>query len=222
MLKVVVFDGGYGGEFFADQLESELPVLEVIRVIDWRNADRLLTSSRKARRIAENALRPYIGRVDLIIFANHLLTITSLKYFRRKYKQQKFLGLTLKQPDSFVRRDVLVLTTKAVTRTINYYNYLFRVKRKVETMTQDDWPAQIDDGELTLDDIQSALESFLIHKDFKPEEIVLACSQFNDIKTELRSVLGQNLKIYDSFSDTIRNTCKVLHIRGGVGKKVKK
>ena len=222
MLKVVVFDGGYGGEFFADQLESELPVLEVIRVIDWRNADRLLTSSRKARRIAENALRPYIGRVDLIIFANHLLTITSLKYFRRKYKQQKFLGLTLKQPDSFVRRDVLVLTTKAVTRTINYYNYLFHVKRKVETMTQDDWPAQIDDGELTLDDIQSALESFLIHKDFKPEEIVLACSQFNDIKAELRSVLGQNLKIYDSFSDTIRNTCKVLHIRGGVGKKAKK
>lgn len=222
MLKVVVFDSGYGGEFFADQLEAELPVLEVIRVIDWRNADQILAGPRKARRVARNALRPYIGRVDLIIFANHLLTITSLKYFRRKYKNQKFLGLSLKQPDSFVKRDVLILTTKAVTRTINYYNYLFQVKRKIETMVQDDWPAQIDDGELTEDQIRSALETFLVHKNFEPKEIVLACSQFNDIKTELRNILGQNLKIYDSFSDAIRNTCKVLHIRGGVGKKPKK
>lgn len=222
MLKVVVFDGGYGGEFFADQLESELPILEVIRVIDWRNADQILTSPRKARRVAKNALRPYIGKVDLIIFANHLLTITSLKYFRRKYKKQKFLGLSLKQPDTFIRRDVLILTTKAVTRTINYYNFLFHIKRKVETMTPDDWPAQIDDGELTESEIRTALETSLAHKQFKPEEVILACSQFSDIKNELRSILGSNLKIYDSFSDTIRNTSKILRIRGGVGKKPKK
>ena len=49
MLKVVVFDGGYGGEFFADQLEAELPILDIIRVIDWRNAEGLLASPRKAR-----------------------------------------------------------------------------------------------------------------------------------------------------------------------------
>ena len=34
MLKIVVFDGGYGGEFFADKLKEELPVVEIIRVID--------------------------------------------------------------------------------------------------------------------------------------------------------------------------------------------
>ena len=88
MIKVIVFDSGYGGELFADLLEESIPILEVIRVIDWRNADKILSSAKTARKIAETALRPYLGKVDLIIFANYLLTITSLKYFSHKYKEQ--------------------------------------------------------------------------------------------------------------------------------------
>ena len=49
MLKIVIFDGGFGGELFADQLEAELDVVEVIRVIDWRNAEKILKSRREAR-----------------------------------------------------------------------------------------------------------------------------------------------------------------------------
>ena len=41
MLKVVVFDSGYGGELFADYLEEELPLVDIVRVIDWRNADKM-------------------------------------------------------------------------------------------------------------------------------------------------------------------------------------
>ena len=220
MLKVVVFDGGYGGEFFADQLESELPILEVIRVIDWRNADEILASPRKARKVAKAALRPYIGRVDLIIFANHLLSLTSLKYFRRKYKNQKFIGLSLKHPDTFIKRDVLILTTKAVARTINYHNFLFQIHRKSQTLTLDSWPAEIDEGTLTENQIRETFQKSRLKKHFYPEEIILACSQFNDIKTELRNIFSSNLKIYDSFNDAVHNTCKALGIRGGTGKKV--
>lgn len=216
MLKVVVFDGGYGGEFFADKLEQELPILEVIRVIDWRNAESILASPRKARRIAKQALRPYIGRVDLIIFANHLLTLTSLKYFRRKYKNQQFLGLNLKQPDTFIKRDILVLTTKAVAKTVNYHHFIFRTKRKSKTLTPDHWLAAIDDGELTEEAIRDTFQKFHVQS---PREVVLACSQFNDIKPELKNILGQNLKIYDSFDDAIRLVCHTLKIRGGTGKK---
>ncbi len=219
MLKVVVFDGGYGGEFFADQLETELPILEVIRVIDWRNADKLLVGPRKARKAARAALRPYIGKVDLIIFANHLLSLTSLKYFQRKYKNQKFIGLGLKHPDTFIKRDVLILTTKAVTKTINYHNFLFQLRRKSQTLALDSWPAEIDDGELTEERIRETFRKTRFKKRFRPEEVILACSQFNDIKAELRNIFGFNLKIYDSFDSAIRNTCKTLNIRGGTGKK---
>lgn len=221
MLKVVVFDGGYGGEFFADKLETEIPVIEVIRVIDWRNAEKILANPRSARKAARNALHPYIGKVDLIILANHLLTITSLKYFKRKYRGQKFIGLNLQHPDTFVKRDVLILTTKAVARTVNYYNFLFQIKRKVRTLALDDWPTEIDEGELTEQEIRDTLEDFLISKNIEPKEIILACAQFNDIKAELRGIFGRNLRIYDSFDETVRKACEVLKIRGGVGRKRK-
>ena len=219
MLKVVVFDSGYGGEFFADKLAAELPVIEIIRVIDWRNADQILTSPRKARRVARAALRPYIGKVDLIIFANHLLSITSLRYFRRKYKNQKFLGLSLKKPDTFIKRDILILTTKAVAKTFTFRRFTFCLKRKSRTLTLDTWPAQIDDGELTEPVIKDTIKKFIAKEHFYPQEVILGCSQFDDIKNELRSVLGYNLKIYDSFDDAIRQTCKALRLRGGAGKK---
>lgn len=218
MLKIVVFDSGYGGEFFADYLQEKLPIVEIIRVIDWRNADKILKSPKGARAVAREALRPYIGKVDLIIFANHLLTITSLKYFRRKFKDQKFLGLKLKAPDTFVKRDVLILTTKAVSRTINYYNFIFRIKRKTKTLTLDSWPAKIDDGELTEEEISATITS-TIAKDYNPQEIVLACSQFSDIKPELKNILSKNIKIHDGFDDAVHSTCRTLSIRGGVGKK---
>ena len=221
MLKVVVYDSGYGGEFFADALEAELPIAEVIRVIDWRNADRMLVNSRSARKLAEHALRPYIGRVDLIIFANYLISLTSLKYFRRKYKKQQFLGLSLKNPDTFVKRDIMMLTTKAVTRTIKYHNFIFHSNRKIKTLTIDSWPTKIDDGELTLNEIKNTIKAFIDREKLHPKEIILACSQLNDIKTELRAVLGGDLKIYDSFKDTIYNTYRLLDIRGGVRKKKK-
>lgn len=219
MLKVVIFDSGYGGEFFADKLKEEMPIIEIIRVIDWRNADYYLKNPHSARKCAEEALRAYFGRVDLIVLANHLLTITSLKYFRRKYKNQKFLGFNLKEPDSFIKRDVLILTTRAVTKTIHYHNFCLRINRKIKTLALDSWPAKIDDGELAEDEIRVTISKLLLKGNFHPEEVVLACSQFEDIKSEIKTTLGQSIKIYDSYDDTLRDICKTLKIRGGLGRK---
>ena len=210
----MVYDSGYGGEFFADLLEEELPVISVIRVIDWRHAQEIQENPRAARRIAQVDLRPYIGHVDLIILANHLLTLTSLKFFRRKYKNQCFAGLNLKKPTSPPKKETIILTTKAVTKTINYYNFIFHLKKKVKTIVLDTWPAKIDDGELTPDEIRSALGDF-IGRDSRYQEIFLACSQFYDLRPELTKLFGRNLKIHDGFSDLYRETCKILKIRGG-------
>ena len=217
MLKVVVFDSGFGGELFADYFEEEMPVVEVIRVIDWRNANGYLKGSQTARKLAREAIRPYIGRVDLIVIANQLVSITSLKYFRRKYRGQKFIGLGLKEPEGFLPREVLVLTTRAVAQTINYKMFLFRMKRKVGTMTVDEWLGKIDDGELSTGEVEDAVR--LATRSFRPEEVVLAASQLVDIKRELPEIMGRNVKIYDSFRDTLRKACKALGIRGGTGKK---
>ena len=217
MLKIIVFDSGYGGELFADQLEETFPVVEVIRVIDWRNADEFLKNKRSARREALKALRPYIGRADLIVLANYYLTATSLKYFKRKFKNQKFIGLKLPEPNTFMRRPTAIFTTKALAKTINYHNYIFRLKRKTTTLCLDHWLPLIDDGELTEEAIEEEFEYFCDKYHYHPAEIILACSHFNDIVPILREKVDKNLKIHDDFRDAITEIGKALKIRGGTG-----
>ena len=55
MKKIVVFDCTYGGELFADQLEQEYPIVEVIRVIDWRNSETIQSNPRLARKLARDS-----------------------------------------------------------------------------------------------------------------------------------------------------------------------
>lgn len=221
MIKVVVYDCTYGGELFADQLKQECPIINVIRVIDWRHSKEIKSSPRSARKYAREALLPYIGKVDLIILANHLLSITSLKYFRRKFKKQKFIGFNLKEPDTFVKREIIILTTKAITRTINYHNYVLRLKRKTRTLSLDAWVDRIDEGVFTKAELCTELEALNVSSSGKTAELILANSIFNDLKPIIRECYGRNLKIHDSFNDAIRESCKILSIRGGAGKKSK-
>lgn len=213
MLKIVVFDSGYGGELFADKLEEEIPVVEVIRVIDWRNAEEILKNPRRARKAAKEALRPYLGKVDLIIFANQLLTLTSLRYFRRKYKKQAFVGLGLERPRK-VKEQTVVLTTRAVCRTMNYQHYLLKVKGKIATVCLDTWPEMIDDGELTDSDVNKMAGECLAGLKKKPGRVVLACSHFCDIKDGIRRTFGHNVNICDDVEETIREVYLALNLRG--------
>lgn len=218
MLRIVVFGGGHGGELFADYLEEALPVVEVIRVIDWQNAEAIRKKARTAREIAEAALKPHLGKVDLIILANHLLTLKSLKYFRRKYKDQRFLGLFLEVPKRKTKRDLLILTTRAVQRTMNYWLYVWRLGTRSKTLALDAWPAKIDEGSLTDIEIREAFETAEIWR-HQPRDVVLVCAQFGDIKPELRGYFKGRIKIYDGFEETLRQVCRMLKIRGGVGKR---
>lgn len=220
MLKVVVLDSGYGGELFADKLCEQLKVVEVIRVIDWRNAEKYLRKKRDARQAAEEALRPFLGKVDLIIFANYYLTVTSLKYFCHKYKNQKFVGLSLVVPSTFIDRNTLILTTTAVSKTISFRSYVMKLHRaNVITMTLDDWPAKIDDGELTKTEIEETMIDLIVTRKFFPQEIILACSQFNDIIPELRNVFHGSIKIHEGFPELYHDACKALRIRGALAKR---
>ena len=212
MLKIVVFDSGMGGELFADRLEQELSVIEIIRVIDWRSAREILKSSRGARRAAERALEPYFGKVDLIIFANYLLATTSLNYFKRKYPEQKFIGFTLIPRRIALERPTLIITTKATARSLSYAIGIRRVRAR--TICLDTWPLLIDDGNITSDGVNRDLKTALIGmRRCSPEQVMLACGQFTELTPEFRRYFGHNVRIVDSFDQTIKDVCRVLNLK---------
>ena len=218
MLKIVVLDSGFGGELFADKLRDELGIVEIIRVIDWRNADKYLHKKYEARTTAEAAMRPYLNKVDLIVVTNYYLATTSLKYFRHKYPKQKFVGISLVFPSTFIDRSTVVLTTQAMSKTIKYRRYVSKLHRHLITMVLDEWLEKIDDGELTEDEIRNVMLEMMTTKKIVPSEIILACAHFNDIKETLQKVFNNNIKIHDSFNDLYNDTCKALKIRGAIKK----
>ena len=190
MLKVVVFDSGYGGELFADYLEKELPVVDIVRVIDWRDADKMQRDAKLTRHVAEEALKPYIG----------------------KYKCQRFIGLKLNHPANFCYRTV-IFTTAAVAKTFRFKSFAHQIKAK--TFVLDDWPILIDDGELGHAKIRRDLKPLM---PYKPEQIIFVCTQFVDLENELRRIFGHNTKIINNFEEAARDICHALRIRGALKK----
>lgn len=92
MLKIIVFDGGCGGETVADFLADELGVIEVIKVIDRNHGSYENKSQVEICSLAERALKPYIDRVDLIVFGGYTVSL-ALETLHAKYPHQKFVGL---------------------------------------------------------------------------------------------------------------------------------
>lgn len=213
MLKVVIFDSGFGGDLFADYVEAELPTLDVIRLIDWRAEEIILKSVREARREAEKVLLPYIGKVDLIMFANSSLSFSSLRYFRHKYRNQKFAGFSLGDKSLINRRNsVFIMTTSAIAHSLPYRAKVRRFCPKVHSFAHDEWIPLISNGDLCETEIRREL--LPAKRKFKPDHIILACSDFADIKPAIRNIFGRNVSIDDGFKTALRNICDELGIRG--------
>ena len=92
MLKVVVFDSGWGGELVADFLMEELTTVEVVRVIDWAHAPYCGKSVAEICELVDTALQRYIGEVDLIILGGYAVSL-ALEFLCEKYPRQKFVGM---------------------------------------------------------------------------------------------------------------------------------
>jgi glutamate racemase len=220
MLKVVVFDSGWGGEAFANYLESELPIVEVIRVIDWRHAPYNKLSVKDVLDCTEKSLSPYFGNVDVIILASYEATISSLEYLRKKYPKQKFLGVNFEILKEDSGTKFLILTTSFVTKSRFYLEQKENLPNKdLLEVICDDWPQLIDDGELTKAMIKEKMDKV---RDIYSDAVVLGCTQFSDVQDDLAEVISwKQGRIIDEFTLILKNLCHTLKLRGGDGKRKK-
>lgn len=92
MLKIVVFDTGWGGELVADYLGQELEVVEVVRVIDWGGGAYNDRTRAEIDCLVEENLRSYIGQVDLIVLGGYVVSLAA-EYLCERYPEQKFVGM---------------------------------------------------------------------------------------------------------------------------------
>ena len=227
MLKIAVFDSGWGGELVADAIEEELSVVEVIRVIDWRNAPYADKPLAEVRGCTEVALEPYIGRVEVIVLASYEASL-ALDYLRERYPEQKFVGFRLnlnklvKYPAEIGK--VLVLSNPRVYQACR--EELARTETpdglRAEAVIGDtergDWMGLIDEGEMTRAILKRTLTE---HLDPEVSTVVLANTHFWDVKGELERLLGWRARVVDERRQFLHGLCLALGLRGVDGWRAK-
>ena len=202
MVRILVFDSGYGGDVLADKIARELSDAQVFRTIDWRNAPFSTKSAEEIRKITVNAIRGYIGKVDLIVIGSYEATATALQYLRYKYPGQAFIGAAwpdtreLHGESKLVRkRRMLVLTTGVVRKSREFS----KRRRKwigvaVAIKECNDWERLIDDGEMSGRKLRQDLGRFIASC---PEYVMLLSLNFWEVKQELQVLFGPETKILD-------------------------
>lgn len=220
MLKVVVLDSGWGGEMFADYLEDNLKIVEVVRVIDWRGGAYVDLTDNEVRERVENLVKDYIGRVDVIILASYVATKFVLEELRLKYPEQKFVGFDLglsKKLRKSKGRKIMMLAPSSIRETEEYRREKERLKRfEILELCCEGWIRKIDDGEITEEIVRHGL------KDIQEVDIVLLYeTSLPDIKGIFEKIYGWQVWVVDDFSRVFRNTCFALGLKGVDGKRSK-
>lgn len=213
MLKIVVFDSGWGGELIADYIEEELAVVEVIRVIDWQNAPYANKNQQEILRKVEASLLSYIGRADLIVLGGFVFRFL-IDVLAKRYPEQKFVTVDLKPMSISLRAThrVMILADQKLKDTDFYYKIrqslaMFDV---VEPMCNH-WTEMIDEGTMTKTILRKELQPFI---DKRIDTVLILNTHFWDIEEDLEDVLGYQVRIIDQREALKKNICMALEFEG--------
>ncbi|MBR0403290.1 hypothetical protein IJI55_01950 [Candidatus Saccharibacteria bacterium] len=224
MLKAVVFDSGWGGEMFADYLEEKVPVIEVVRVIDWREAPYSKRGRTDICIMADKALAPYIGEVDVIVLASFAVTVSAMAYLKWKYPEQKFVGFEMNLSDYVENRwnagAVMALATGVVAESVSFEKELMKLSDlTVITPECSSWIQRVDDGEMTEEILREELGVFT---KINVGTILLYSTGFTDLTSMLKNIYGQSVAVVDDFARVVHRVCMALNLRGADGRKKEK
>lgn len=219
MLKIAVFDSGWGGELCADFLEEELPVAQIIRLIDWRNFPYTGKSENEIISLTERAISRCINKVDIIVLASNISTLCALDYLKDKYPNQKFIGVPSILERAYIRNHEksLVLSTTAIF-CHPYYRKSTNSRRQNNNYTLvscDNWLKPIENGDfnkkLIIDKIQS-IDNFSI--------VMLECTHLIELRWLFEKIYDWRIRVFDARNLILDEVCLALKIKGGMGKRL--
>lgn len=236
MLKIVVFDGGWGGEVAANILEEELGVVEVIRVIDWKNTPYDEKSLAEIVGFAEESLKNYFGKVDLIVLGGYATGLT-INILREKYPEQKFVRPEINY-DLILRartfpEQIAILAGKTVDNML--VRDEIREKLPYSTLILPDcsgWEELINEDMMTKDILRTELAlDFTLQKTqklpddkrkkFKPDVAIILNTHYWAVREELEAIFGWRTRVIDFRQKFLHDVCFALKLRGVDGKRAK-
>lgn len=241
MKKIVVFDSGWGGEMVADFLAHELQTIEVIRVIDWRNAPYGNKNYQLVFQLVEEGIKPYLNRVDAIVLGGYACSVV-YPGLQRKFPDQNFVPM---QVDFFrllqsrsSNKNICALMNKVTAKS--EINHELRQKLPNSNIIIPDscnWDQLIDDGEMQSQIMVSELGKHFILRNganlsqssntepdlsqpaMRADVVLLMDTHLWDVKSEIERLFGWGTRVLDSKNKLLHDVCAALKLRGVDGKR---
>lgn len=213
MLKIVVFDPGWGGELIGDFIEEELPV-EVIRIIDFKHAPYADKSRAEILQLTDEAVRPWVNEVDVIVLASSEVALLTQEYLEQKYPEQKFVSYGRGLDELIGKIDkALILTTKGARKTKKYQEMKAGCQGSLLVEPDcDKWEELVDDGMMTDEIIKDTVRGF------EGGTIVIHCAGFLDVEDNLKRIFRWRADVINFKKVMMRDLCAALELQGKDGR----
>ena len=223
MIKIAVFGCGWGGELFADFLENELAIAEVVRLNDYSHAPYGKLAWVEICQLTEQAVKSAIGNVEVIVLASCAATVGAINYLREKYPEQKFVGMEPRMMDAlgnFEPKRVMLVASASVRNSIGYKVEKERLALSAEVLELDcsRLVEYADQEEMTASRLKKELSEQGFKKNFnvtkQVDAVLVYESSLADMREAFEDIVGWQAVIVDGFKQVYRETCGVLGLLG--------
>lgn len=211
-MKIGVFDSGVGGEAVAASLRNVFSHVEIDSINDRKNMPYGNKNNEEIISLTTSALQPFLdGSYQLIVIACNTATAVALTSIRQQYPNQSFIGLEpmIKPATSLTKTSTIaVCATPATFNSQRYLELKASWAQKVTVIEPDcsTWATMIESDTVNQQEIDNVIDDCLR---VSADVIVLACTHYHWIKTEIERKVGGKATVLDP-TEAIANRIKTL------------
>ncbi|HEY0965441.1 MAG TPA: aspartate/glutamate racemase family protein [Candidatus Saccharimonadales bacterium] len=211
-MKLGIFDSGIGGEAIAEALKQEFPDATFQVVNDRTHLPYGDKTPEEIRELTDTAIQPLIqSGSDVIVIACNSATTAAIDWLRRKYPEQKFIGIEPMIKPAAKHTKTGVIAVCATTATLASQSYQTLRKRYAGDLTvlEPDcsaWAKMIEDNQINETQIAETLDELL---EAQADVIVLGCTHYHWIKDFILDHVGPDVAVLEP-SEAIGRRVKAL------------
>lgn len=214
-MRIGVFDSGIGGEAVAANLAAAFNDATILTANDREHVPYGVRPNDEIISLTDTALQPLLtAQCDVIVIACNTATAAGIDFLRKKYPNQKFIGLEpmVKAAPSLSKSGVIAIcATPATLRSERYMRAKELYASDITVVEPDcsDWARLIEDNDMNQqiisEDIRECLEA-------NADVIVLGCTHYHWIKEDILELVNGQAIVLEPTDAIVRRIKELLHL----------
>lgn len=193
-MKLGIFDSGIGGKAIAKSLTDFFPKANILVVDDKKNIPYGEKNDEEIINLTDQAIHPLLKQsCDVIIIACNTATAVAIDTLRKKYPNQKFIGIEpmIKTASKLTKtKKIAVFATPATLNSRRYKNLIKEYGQDIEIIEPDvrEWASMIEKNQINYKSINETAKKVCT---MKADVIVLGCTHYHWIKDSIIEAVGK-------------------------------